>query len=255
MIQENRPVILGHNLVYDLAFLYSMFVDELPLAASDFWGRLRWLFPRLIDTKVLISQDVDPDVIDLPLEETFAALITQVYPATEEVLGWRYNTGRRGFHSKTDKAHDAGFDSKSSYQKFVSAKLTRDQGLMTAMVFLKLSCRKLRILKLYSEGKHKLLSEGSQEVDSEGSEELNSETSTEETPAQVEAFMSDEETRIVEEHMSNLDQYLPADDIRLPDFQDALWILVKNKLRMSTAGIVDLGVRNKPALGQTCQVA
>lgn len=126
---------------------------------------------------------------------------------------------------------------------------------MTAIVFLKLSCRKLRVPKLYSEGTNELLSEENDEVDSEGSEELNFETSEEETPAHAEAFMSEEETRIVEKHLSHLDRYLPAEDIRLPGFQDAFWILVKNKLRMSTAGIVDLGARNRPALGQTCQMA
>lgn len=112
MLQANRPVIVGHNVVYDLAFLHTMFVGPLPATASSFQDQIRGLCPRLIDTKVMICQTVDADVIDASLEETYADLMNQAYPTVEGIIGWMYRSGKQSFQSRSGAAHHAGYDSK-----------------------------------------------------------------------------------------------------------------------------------------------
>lgn len=105
MLQANKPFIAGHNLVYDLCFLHAAFLGDLPSGVDQFQAALQALFPRLLDTKMLISPEADENVIDPPLGDVFRELAYQSYPFVAAGLGWGYGGSRNG------REHNAGFDS------------------------------------------------------------------------------------------------------------------------------------------------
>lgn len=111
MVSTKQPVLVGHNLIYDLCFLHTMFIGPLPDTLAGFQGRIRELFPRIVDTKVLDSQTVDPDIVDLDLTQIFLRLRVQTYPVVEGTIGWSYPWGQQG---PSTSAHNAGYDSKYS---------------------------------------------------------------------------------------------------------------------------------------------
>ncbi|ODA79643.1 hypothetical protein RJ55_05237 [Drechmeria coniospora] len=184
--REKPPILLGHNVVYDIAILHSMFIGELPETLESFRSITRSLFPRLLDTKLLVSQTVDPGTVDESLQEIYQALNRQVYPfSAPKTKEWGFT--RVG--EKQVAARNAGFDS-----------------YMAAIVFLKLSCRRLRLHKR----------------------------------AEAE-YRSGHAKRL-----SPMDQFVEGEAIQIPSFESDFFAPVRNKLRMSTAGILDLQVPVSP---------
>ncbi len=108
--KSNNRVLIGHNLVWDLAFLYGTFRGPLPPTVGEFSTLICETFPRLVDTKLLLRETVDPNVVDETLEEVYLGLQRQAYPYIETAVdGW-------GFAQVGDKkgaAHHAGYDSES----------------------------------------------------------------------------------------------------------------------------------------------
>ncbi|CDW88814.1 caf1 family ribonuclease containing protein [Stylonychia lemnae] len=54
LIRAKKPIV-GHNMIYDIAYLYNQFIDTLPAKYSDFIAHWNELFPLIYDTKVLSS--------------------------------------------------------------------------------------------------------------------------------------------------------------------------------------------------------
>ena len=52
MLEAKKPII-GHNMIYDAAFIYNQFIDKLPNSYIEFSTKWRLAFPSLFDTKVL----------------------------------------------------------------------------------------------------------------------------------------------------------------------------------------------------------
>ncbi|KAI0180907.1 CAF1-domain-containing protein [Hypoxylon sp. FL1284] len=52
-LKEKRPIIIGHHIFQDLAFIYQAFFEPLPLKVDDFLAAIHQLFPRIIDTKFM----------------------------------------------------------------------------------------------------------------------------------------------------------------------------------------------------------
>ena len=52
LINAKKPLI-GHNMIYDVAFMFKQFLQELPINFVDFVNTWRANFPMLYDTKVL----------------------------------------------------------------------------------------------------------------------------------------------------------------------------------------------------------
>ncbi|KAL2753472.1 hypothetical protein ACRALDRAFT_1065232 [Sodiomyces alcalophilus JCM 7366] len=108
-LQMSRPVLVGHNLLYDLCFLYDTFIGSLPNTWSQFKDEVLDNFPRIIDTKVLALQDNPIEGGD-PLEDLYKR-----WEAQRPTVQWKKAQG----YGHKAAAHSAGFDS-----------------YMTAMVFL-----------------------------------------------------------------------------------------------------------------------
>ena len=51
LISARKPIV-GHNMFFDLAFIYQQFIDPLPSSLSTYSQRLSKYFPEIYDTKV-----------------------------------------------------------------------------------------------------------------------------------------------------------------------------------------------------------
>lgn len=52
LINAKKPII-GHNMIYDIIYLYNQFIGNLPETYSEFIEEWHKLFPSVFDTKVL----------------------------------------------------------------------------------------------------------------------------------------------------------------------------------------------------------
>ncbi|KAJ6446444.1 CAF1 family ribonuclease domain-containing protein [Purpureocillium lavendulum] len=197
--RPNNRVLVGHNLVWDLAFLYSMFIGPLPPTVGEFSATIRLTFPRVIDTKLFLHLAVDPNVVDETLEEVFLGLQRQAYPFIEAASDeWAFaQTG-----DNKGAAHRAGYDS-----------------YMTAVVFLKLCCRRTRVVKRALAAKR-----------------AGQQTATDPFAMLTATSWVD----VVDDQLSAMDKFLKGDDIVIPSFDGDFFMLVRNRLRMSCAGVLVL---------------
>ena len=53
MLIEAKKPIVGHNMIYDIIYLYNQFIDELPSTYNEFIAKWYELFPAIYDNKVL----------------------------------------------------------------------------------------------------------------------------------------------------------------------------------------------------------
>ncbi|OIW33380.1 CAF1-domain-containing protein [Coniochaeta ligniaria NRRL 30616] len=118
LIRE-QPILIGHNSLYDLCFMYRSFYAPLPDSIDEFGMAIHYLFPRMVDTKFLARRGNHSMLADDTLSELFQSANNLDMPKiikdadmSENVLGEYLGIGM--------DAHQAGFDS-----------------WMTAVVFLK----------------------------------------------------------------------------------------------------------------------
>lgn len=52
LIQSQKPIV-GHNMIYDVAFLFNQFIQDMPKKFEEFSSHWIDYFPHLFDTKVL----------------------------------------------------------------------------------------------------------------------------------------------------------------------------------------------------------
>ncbi|SPO01020.1 uncharacterized protein DNG_03768 [Cephalotrichum gorgonifer] len=109
---RSPPILVGHNLAWDVAFLTEAFLHPLPDGLEEFVRTVDGMFPRLLDTRVLAANHSD-DFRDFDLSAIHAALIAE---GEQPRCYWAPGMGYR-----SESAHDAGCDS-----------------LITASVFLKM---------------------------------------------------------------------------------------------------------------------
>lgn len=121
-LKVKRPLIVGHNLFTDLVFIYKTFVGPLPSHVSDFKRDLQSLFPRVIDTKYMATEQAGPMYSGSSLREVFEQLKQQIRPSLCLADG-HYNYSTKG------KDHEAGYDSWMTAQVFakLSTKLEAQQ--------------------------------------------------------------------------------------------------------------------------------
>lgn len=104
-IKKNRPVIVGHNMLWDLCFLFRTFAGHLPDRVEDFQKVVRDKMPRVVDTKYLFTRGHHEMMPDQSLGEYFAQVQGDKSPLVvpDELCSY-------------DKpaSHQAGYDSKSS---------------------------------------------------------------------------------------------------------------------------------------------
>ncbi|PHH82104.1 hypothetical protein CDD82_6990 [Ophiocordyceps australis] len=195
-LHSKRSVLVGHNVIYDLAFVHAMVVGQLPQSLDQFCASIRALMPRVLDTKLLVSQSVDADVVDQTLEDLYMLLRVQAYPMLCTAQpAWGFHQYSTGIGANRGAAHNAGFDS-----------------YMTAVVFLKTACKRMRLQRRAKADSN----QARQLLDSQSWHSL------------------------VDGKLCAADKFLKGHEIRLPVFDSPFWAPVRNRLRLSTAGIIDL---------------
>ncbi|KAI1082398.1 CAF1-domain-containing protein [Whalleya microplaca] len=103
-LKENGPVLVGHNILYDLLFIYRTFYEPLPPKIEDFLARIHELFPRIADTKYMRARNrhmMQPDWNLVMLRDVYAK---QQFPVI------RYEP-EFGYDANEPRPHHAGSDS------------------------------------------------------------------------------------------------------------------------------------------------
>lgn len=54
-LKENRAVLIGHNCLTDLVYIYRCFIGPLPATVEDFQTAINGLFPMVVDTKYMAT--------------------------------------------------------------------------------------------------------------------------------------------------------------------------------------------------------
>ncbi|KAI1094654.1 CAF1-domain-containing protein [Rostrohypoxylon terebratum] len=101
-LQKSRPILVGHNLLQDLAFLFQTFFHPLPQKVDDFINKIHTLFPRIIDTKFMHTRDRHMMEVNNTLHDLHYHYAQNQFPAFR--CDPRFSNGQVC-------AHNAGFDS------------------------------------------------------------------------------------------------------------------------------------------------
>ncbi|KAI0024690.1 ribonuclease H-like domain-containing protein [Xylariomycetidae sp. FL0641] len=102
-LKQKRPILVGHNLFYDMVFIYHTFFGSLPGQLDDFLSAINSLFPRIIDTKHLDRTGKNSMMEDLPLEQLHNHYQKQQFPM---IVAPQPN-----FSYAKPQPHQAGYDS------------------------------------------------------------------------------------------------------------------------------------------------
>jgi hypothetical protein len=112
---KQRPILIGHNSLYDLCFIYHSFHGPLPSTIEEFGGEIRHLFPKIVDTKFLARRKGNHSMLaDDTLAELFQSAMKLCMPRVikdpdmPEVV--------RGGYGAAMTAHQAGYDSEFWHQ-------------------------------------------------------------------------------------------------------------------------------------------
>ncbi|KAI0460419.1 CAF1-domain-containing protein [Xylaria acuta] len=105
ILKARSPIIVGHNLFHDLAFIYRTFFGHLPENLDEFLSTIHKLFPRIIDTKYMFlkSQAHQGQVAtNRSLSELYSMYGTRQLP---------FIRSTDNFIEKSENFHHAGQDS------------------------------------------------------------------------------------------------------------------------------------------------
>ncbi|KAJ5894731.1 hypothetical protein N7495_006422 [Penicillium taxi] len=94
------PILVGHNCFLDLVYLYQCFVGELPDTLPEFQARIHHLFPMVVDTKYLATQETG-ERAGSSLEDVTRALAEVKFPQIDiHSLHCKYLFGEHGVKKK-----------------------------------------------------------------------------------------------------------------------------------------------------------
>ena len=110
---KKNTILVGHNLFYDLGFLYKTFVGPLPASLKEFQQEIHALFPIVIDTKYLATHEHDDMSTRASLKDLLEPFRNEHMP---RILLHEQHSSYGGAYSKE---HEAGYDSWLTAQLFV----------------------------------------------------------------------------------------------------------------------------------------
>ncbi|XP_052241794.1 poly(A)-specific ribonuclease PARN-like isoform X2 [Dreissena polymorpha] len=117
MISQSGKLVVGHNMLLDIAHTIHQFMYPLPTEYQDFKAMCRCVFPRLIDTKLMASTQPFKDKID---NSGLGNLlhITQISPFRKPSI--EIAEGMDARYCGTETPHEAGYDACITGQCFIS---------------------------------------------------------------------------------------------------------------------------------------
>lgn len=119
VINSKKPII-GHNMLYDLMFLYDKFIDDLPSDITSFYTNIHNTFPMIIDTKIIA--DFAGKFSNTKLAELMSSIEKQKFDKYIKIIPdvmnnfFQYDTP----NETIGKIHDAGYDSRITGRCFIS---------------------------------------------------------------------------------------------------------------------------------------
>jgi poly(A)-specific ribonuclease len=116
LVNAKKPLV-GHNMYFDLLFLYSHFVEPLPPSHLEFKKSISKLFPEIYDTKFIVNQTNFVKKLDQTLFSSSLDSLYQIIKAKESEFADIKMKLAPGFESydmeRPENAahfHEAGFD-------------------------------------------------------------------------------------------------------------------------------------------------
>lgn len=104
-LRRKRPIIVGHNMLHDVCFLFQTFQGDLPATVREFQELVRSKLVTIVDTKYLFTRGDHEMMPDQSLEECFNVV------RNEQGVSIRPKSDAFGY--KTAMPHQAGYDSES----------------------------------------------------------------------------------------------------------------------------------------------
>lgn len=101
-LRASRPIIVGHNMLWDLCFLFKTFQGRLPDSVDEFQTLVSDKLPKIVDTKYLFTRGGHEMMPDQSLEECLGAVIDEMAPRVKVVPQYHY---------EKPAPHEAGYDS------------------------------------------------------------------------------------------------------------------------------------------------
>ncbi|KAI1464997.1 CAF1-domain-containing protein [Daldinia caldariorum] len=107
-LKKNRPILVGHNIFMDLAYIYQSFFESLPSNVDDFLTEIHELFPRIADTKFMYGRGKHMMAPDRNLDRIYDSYAKKTFPKIKLELG-----------RNLPGPHHAGFDSSTTANLFL----------------------------------------------------------------------------------------------------------------------------------------
>ncbi len=117
-LKAARPILVGHNQLYDLCFIYRTFFGNLPDTPREFVTKVHGLFPRIVDTKYLAAREDHNMAPDNSLGDLYSSFKHQEEPRI--VQDAEYNC-------RKESSHEAGYDSWATAVLFTKLSWTRSK--------------------------------------------------------------------------------------------------------------------------------
>ncbi|CAK7263401.1 hypothetical protein SEPCBS119000_000462 [Sporothrix epigloea] len=105
-LQVETPILVGHNMFLDLCFLYATFFGPLPDTLEEFGHTIHELFPRILDTKHVLTHADHEMAAPKNLDDVFLELEAKNLPFAIEHRQSRYTSTMHPVN-----VHQAGHDS------------------------------------------------------------------------------------------------------------------------------------------------
>ena len=115
-LKTARPILVGHNQLYDLCFIYRTFFGNLPDTPSEFVAKIHDLFPRVVDTKHLAARDDHNMAPDNSLADLYSSFKHQEEPGIVQDAD---------YNCRKESSHEAGYDSWATAVLFTKLSWTR----------------------------------------------------------------------------------------------------------------------------------
>jgi len=110
-LTREQPVLIGHNSLYDICFIYQSFFGPLPATIDKFGEEIHYLFPRIVDTKYLAGREGNHSMVgDDTLVQLYNSAQELALPKVVKDPQMPYVV--RGGYGADMAPHQAGYDSK-----------------------------------------------------------------------------------------------------------------------------------------------
>ena len=106
-LKHRRPVLVGHNMFLDLCFLYATFFAPLPETLDLFRGKISELFPRVVDTKYIVTLNEHDMMPAMNLEDLYKKAESDGCSGIFSIFnpnGMKAHTGKH--HAGHDSMHE-----------------------------------------------------------------------------------------------------------------------------------------------------